>query len=250
MTTINQKQVQEFIEAAGLSGAPFGFDYLPQAPEGAMMPKADSWSCMIAMLRGCMRSKKPLAFTKEQYGCIGGGYHLGFIRPVPEFLPPFISKGEVPEGMHCEHYLDNPSVAQAYYDAFEQPHATNTTLVFMPYDRFETPPPFVVFMEHMEILSGLHQLVAFVTKSFHNVATPFGSGCANLVAWPRAFADQGEPKAVLGGWDPSCRPFMPLDGLTLTIPWEMFTRMVECWQESFLTTETWQRVLKKHQKRG
>ncbi len=249
MKTLDPQHVQDFLQAAGLSGVPYGFDYLPDEPEGAMMPKSEGWSCAVAMLRGCMRTGKTMAITQEKFGCIGAGYHLGFIRPVPGFLPNYISKGEVPQGMEPEHYLEDASVAQAYYDEIEKPVASDKVLVFKPYDQFQTPPPFVLFMEQPEIISGLHQLVAFVTKSFHEVASPYGSGCGNLVAWPRTFASEGHPKAVLGGWDPSCRPFMALDALTLTLPWEMFTQMVDRWKDSFLTTETWQRVLKKHAKR-
>jgi hypothetical protein len=50
---------------------------------------------------------------------------------------------------------------------------------------------------------------------------------------------------VLGGWDPSARKFFKTDELSLTIPYEMFSQMLERFEESFLTSKTWSTVQKK-----
>jgi hypothetical protein len=56
---------------------------------------------------------------------------------------------------------------------------------------------------------------------------------------------EGKPRAVLGGWDPSARKFFKTDELSLTVPYEIFTQMVDRFEESFLTTKTWSIVQKK-----
>jgi hypothetical protein len=53
------------------------------------------------------------------------------------------------------------------------------------------------------------------------VASPFGAGCTNIVAWPLFYKEQGIEKAVLGGFDPSARKFMKTDELTFTVSWSL-----------------------------
>ena len=103
----------------------------------------------------------------------------------------------------------------------------------------------VIFFARAETISGLNQLATFVTNDFEAVQSPFGAGCSNLVAWPLKYLERGQLKAVLGGWDPSDRRYLKPDEITFTVPWEMFNRMVNRWQESFLTKQTWTTVRKK-----
>jgi hypothetical protein len=49
----------------------------------------------------------------------------------------------------------------------------------------------------------------------------------------------------VGGWDPSARKFFKTDELSFTVPLDMFQQMLDRFEESFLTTETWQTVQKK-----
>ena len=75
--------------------------------------------------------------------------------------------------------------------------------------------------------------------------SPWGAGCANLVTWPLRYLAQGQNKAVLGGWDPSCRKFLKTDELTLALPWAMFQAMIENWRDSFLGQSAWAGVRRK-----
>lgn len=50
---------------------------------------------------------------------------------------------------------------------------------------------------------------------------------------------------MIGGWDPSCRKFLKTDELSFAAPLSLFKLMLERWQESFLTTPTWDLVKKK-----
>jgi hypothetical protein len=68
---------------------------------------------------------------------------------------------------------------------------------------------------------------------------PFGAGCSNLVTWPRRYAAQGRPRAVLGGVDPSCRKFMQADEWSFTVPLPLYQTMLDARPESFLAAKTW-----------
>jgi len=50
---------------------------------------------------------------------------------------------------------------------------------------------------------------------------------------------------VLGGREPSARKFFKTDELSMTVPYGMFTRMLDRFEESFLMTKTWSIVRKK-----
>ncbi|HNS83009.1 MAG TPA: DUF169 domain-containing protein, partial [Methanolinea sp.] len=53
------------------------------------------------------------------------------------------------------------------------------------------------------------------------------------------------PRAVLGMFDPSARPCVPVDMLTMAIPMRLFGQIVESMEESFLITDTWEKVKKR-----
>jgi hypothetical protein len=59
------------------------------------------------------------------------------------------------------------------------------------------------------------------------------------------YLNEGENKAVLGGWDPSARKFFKTDELSFTVPYSMFLDMVNRFEDSFLKTHTWEIVRKK-----
>jgi hypothetical protein len=63
--------------------------------------------------------------------------------------------------------------------------------------------------------------------------------------WPAHYEARGLRKAALGGWDPSARKFFKTDELSFSVPFDMFIDMLRHYDESFLSTGTWQVVLKK-----
>jgi hypothetical protein len=96
-----------------------------------------------------------------------------------------------------------------------------------------------------EPLCGLHQLAAFVTNDPEVVASPWGAGCGSIAAWPLHYLAKKQNRAVIGGWDPSARKFYKTDELSFTVPFQMFQEMLARYQESFLTTKTWETARKK-----
>jgi len=46
-------------------------------------------------------------------------------------------------------------------------------------------------------------------------------------------------------FDVSARPFVPKEILSFAAPWKKFTRMIENMEESFLITQSWERVKKR-----
>ena len=106
----------------------------------------------------------------------------------------------------------------------------------------------MIFFARPESLCDLHQLAAFVTNAPEVATFPWSATCVSLAIWPRHYLEKGLKKAVLGGWDPSARKFFKTDELSFTIHFDMYTNMVERYDESFLSTGTWENVQKKIRK--
>lgn len=258
---------QRMHETLGLTEEPFGFLYTDVEPEQAFMPAVSTpiaqqlretgavdmpgirsnFSCILKHIWLARRKKRVAAFAADRFGCLGGSFFLGFHQPQIDFTAKFISTGIPGTPVHGERYLDSPERARRFLAQTDAGPAPARFCVFKPLSLFtpEETPLGVIFFCRFEVFSGLFTLANFVSDSVEAVRMPFGSGCANLVSWPRVYAAQGITCAVAGGADPSCRPYVKTDESTLTMPWAMYQRCVAHWEESFLCTDTWSTVRKK-----
>ncbi|GEM_PF-176236 len=194
-----------------------------------------NFSCIFQSVWRARRKQTAACFDREHFGCLGGAFNLGYIKPQLELIVRYVSTGM--PGLPGEHYLDSPEAVRSLFDAIDPRPVPAPFCVFKPLSMFESgeQPELVVFFDRPESISGLHQLCSFVTNDFNIVRSPMGAGCSNIVGWPINYLEKGELKAVLGGWDPACSKYFRTDEITLTVPFELFRMMVERWRESFLT---------------
>jgi hypothetical protein len=266
MEPIDSKKLNGLLDALGHDEEPLGMYYTnvqPQhgfAPNPGVLPSIEqearnevdwkrlweNFSCVFAHLWLARKKKCPAYFSSERFGCLGCAFFLGFMKPQLDFIVHYVSTG-IPGIIEGERYLDSPEVTRHFYELMDPEPAPGRFCVFQPISQIAAPirAEFTVFFARPEVISALHQLATFVTGDFEAVASPFGAGCANLVTWPVRYRAQGKMKAVLGGWDPSDRRFLKTDEITLTLPQEMFQQMLDRWEHSFLTTETWKNIRKK-----
>jgi hypothetical protein len=92
------------------------------------------------------------------------------------------------------------------------------------------------------VLSGLFTLAGFDSADPLGVIAPFCAGCAAIVQYPYLEGRSERPRAVLGMFDVSARPYVPAETLSFTVPWPLFLRMVDNAAESFLITDSWKKV--------
>jgi uncharacterized protein (DUF169 family) len=263
---LDQSQLTSFLEALGYDETPYGFYYTDDAPEGGYSPKPGvlpsaedekqgrvdwpavwgSFRCVLGVIWLARKKKAAAWFTSENFGCLGGAFYLGFNQPQLEAIVHYVSTG-VPGVMEGEHYLSSPQVTRDFFELVTPEPAPAKYAVFKPVTDFgkDETPLLVSFFARPEVVSGLHQLASFVTEDMEAVASPFGAGCTNLATWPLKYLHDGNFKAVLGGWDPSCRKFLKTDEITFAMPWKMFEMMLDQWSDSFLTAPAWQEVLRK-----
>ncbi len=259
-TKTRMYEINEFLDVLGLDEEPLGMLYTDERPENSICPKKGrlptiqdeaaqrvpwqeinaNWSCVIGLLWRARKKKGVACFDPEHFGCLGGAFYLGFLKPQLDTIARYISSG-IPGILEGEYYFESPEVSHRFFETIDPLPAPARYCVFKPMGCFgvDEEPLLVTFFSRPESIAGLHQLASFVTNDFEAVVSPFGAGCANVVTWPLRHLSQGNLKAVLGGWDPSERKFLKTDELTFTVPYEMFLQMVGRWKESFLMTPTW-----------
>lgn len=259
--TITSKNIDAFLNALGYAEEPMGLYFSDEQPETGSapvpmtLPTAEmearneitpedvfkKHSCVLKHLLVARKKNIPAYFDRERFGCAGAAFYLGFTKPLLESVVHFISTG-MPGLPHCERYIDSPDVARRFYNEEMDPvPAPKRFCIFKPLSQFtdSEKPECVVFFAQPDTISGLFCHTFFVTNDKEAIISPAGSGCALLVTWPLKYLTQGKMKAFLGGWDPSCRPYLKNNELTFTVPYTLFERMVMRWEESFLTGPAW-----------
>jgi uncharacterized protein (DUF169 family) len=258
--------LKDFLEIVGISEEPFGVYYTDQEPKDGFTPKSRSlptiegekgakidwgsvfedFSCVLGLIWRARKKGTIAYFSRENFGCFGGAFYLGFLKRPLDFVAHFVSTG-IPNHFEGERYLESPEVTKMFFKTIAPRPAPASFCVFKPLSLFTDSerPELVIFFARTESICGLHQLATFATNDFEAVLSPFGPGCAGILTWPLHFLVQGKSKAVLGGWDPTERRYVKTDELTFTVPGEMYLRMLSRWRESFLITKTWDSVRKK-----
>ncbi len=266
MTYQPHKDLKEFIDILGLMEEPVGIFHTEIKPAEGSSPKSmdlptrekeinneidwqatfGQFSCVMGHIKRARKKKTAAYFTAEQFGCAGGAFFLGFMKPQTDTLIHYVSTG-IPGQMEGELYIDSPDELRRIQTYIDPEPAPSKFCVVKPLSLFtdNEKPALVAFFARPETLCGLHQLATFVTNDPEVVASPWGAACTNLITWPLRYLAKGENRAVLGGWDPSARKFFNNDELSFTVPYDMFGQMVKRFGESFLTTKTWTTVQKK-----
>jgi len=203
--------------------------------------------CIIgAMVK--IQNGESLAFDVDSVGCPGGKRYLGFVESLnmPNFEY-FLSCG-IPGKLEGERYKKTPEMVKEYMKKQAATiKAPAKYIVFKRWDKLETgdKAEVVVFFARPDVLAGLFTLASFDETEQDMVIAPFGSGCASIVQYPYIETKSARPRAVIGMFDISARPFVAKDVLTFAAPMSKFKRMVDNMEESFLITPSWAKVQKR-----
>lgn len=260
------KRLPNFLQILGIDEEPMGLVYTDTKPADGFSPKPldlptrakeikneidwkavfGQFSCVLGHIWRARKKKLPAYFSAEQFGCPGGAFWLGFNKPQAETIIGYVSSG-IPGWTEGEHYCESPDALRRIFEYIDPRAVPAKYCVIQPLSLFQTgpAPELIIFFTRPESLCGLHQLAAFVTNDPEVVVSPWSSGCGSLAVWPLHYLERGKNKAVVGGWDPSARKFYKTDELSFTVPYGMFTAMLDRFNESFLMTDTWGTVRKK-----
>ena len=208
-----------------------------QEPEG--------WKCLVCELAAVQKGTD-LVIRELSLSCNGAKYFCGYAGGrAPDFRY-FLSSGK-PGGIPGERYKKSPEIVdEADRNAARIP-VNGRSYVFRRWDRLteKDNPDVVLFFARPEVMSGLFTLANFDRAEPDGVACPFSSGCGSIILYPWLEAQKEDPRAILGMFDPSARPCVPVDVLSFAVPMKKFTWMIRDMEESFLITPAWQKVIKK-----
>lgn len=221
---------------------PLVFYFTDSGAEGGLLPAPPPGLCMIGALARAFRGET-LRFAASSLGCGGARRCCGFqgeFRPGYEY---FLSSGG-PGGGEGRRYKKSPELVLEYMKAPAVMKAPGKYLVFKRFDLLAAgdEPEAAVFFSPPDVLSGLFTLANYDEAEPNGVISPYAPGCGSIVQYPCLERKAPRPRAVLGMFDVSARPFVPKGTLSFAAPWEKFSRMVENMNESFLGTRHWERV--------
>lgn len=227
------------------SGLPIAFYYTDQEGRADMVKPATGRQCFIGALAK-VRKGQSLCFDVNAIGCFGGKRYVGFTERIMPRFEYFLSCG-IPGRIEGERYKKSPEMVKEMMKCMPSFKAPARFIVFKRWDMLEEAdePAVVIFFAKPDELSGLFTLANYDEVEENGVITPFGAGCSTIVMYPYLERDADRPRAVLGMFDVSARPFVPKEMLTLAVPMNKFERMIENMDESFLITPSWAKVRKR-----
>jgi len=227
---------------------PIAFFYTDNPGRAKLVGHPEGFRCVIAQL-GAVRNGRSLSFNRDSVGCRGGARYFGFSQKIMPRFEHFLSCG-IPGKVEGERYKKSPEIVHELMKHMPTFEAPAPYLVFKRWDQLEPEdnPDAVVFFAPPDVLSGLFTLAGFDETDLFAVAVPFSAGCGAIVLHPYIESSAEQPRAVLGMFDVSARPFVPADRLTLAVPMTKFAHMVNDMDESFLRTAAWKRVQTRIQK--
>jgi hypothetical protein len=216
---------------------PIVFYYTNDVPEAELVKPPTGHRCMMVDL------------SKARTGssiCFGGKRYLGFGQEVMSNFEYFLSCG-IPGRLEGERYKKTPELVKEFMCKASKFEAPGRFIVFKRWDTLEESdePEVVVFFARPDILSGLFTLANYDVGELNGVFCPFSAGCGSIVQYPYLEKASDCPRAVLGMFDVSARPFVSEDTLSFSVPMNKFTMMVENMAESFLITPSWHKIQKR-----
>ena len=205
----------------------------------------EGWQCIICDL-GRVRKGRSLVLNDSSVTCSGGRIYMGYDNRRSENFRYFLSTG-LPGSVEGERYKRSPEIVDELIRDHHFLPAGKKYYLFRRWDKLTAAdnPHVVIFFARPEVLSALFTLANFDQADPNGVICPFGSGCSSIIHYPRLEGQRDHPRAVLGMFDPSARPCVPLDVLTFSVPMKRFVQNIAFMDESFLVTKTWEKVQSK-----
>jgi hypothetical protein len=204
---------------------------------------SDEPFCLSEKTKGCfIRYLKParegelVSFDADTLSCSGGKVYTGFTE-APPFIPGFVSTKE--------RYKETPESVTDFIRDMNMPDMSGKYLNFVSIDKVDNFDELegLIFFATPDVLSGLISWVFYDTNRPDAVSVPFGSGCSSIVAQTVVENRNNGQRTFLGMFDPSVRPQVESNILSLAIPMSRFRKMYHTFNESCLQgTHAWEKV--------
>jgi hypothetical protein len=237
---------ERFLEAwgkyFGKVDLPITFFYTDREGCADLVKAPAGHRCLIADLAKA-RKGISLSFDVSSIGCFGGKRYVGFADALMPNFEYFLSCG-IPGQLEGERYKKSPEIVREVMKINPRFQAPGRFIVFKRWDKIgeDDMPEAAIFFAPPDVLSGLFTLANFDEIEPNGVIAPFCAGCGSIVQYPYVEQTSERPRAVLGMFDVSARPFVPENLLTFSTPMKKLVTMIENMDQSFLTTGSWAKV--------
>ncbi|SFL99812.1 DUF169 domain-containing protein [Pelosinus propionicus] len=238
----------EIAQRLKLRYSPIAILFTNEKPQGSLEFKEGKWGCVAAMLTAAAKGRRAV-FSRNTFGCEGGGIGLGLLNEYSEGMEYFLSTGKAGltpvEGIRePEGFKKTPELAKAWMESVPSIDVAEQYIVFKPLAEVEDQeePKVVVFYANPDQLTALVVLANYGRPGHDNVIAPFGAGCQTACLFPGSEADEERPRAVIGMTDISVRPRIDADLLSFSMPYAMFKEMEDNVPGSFLDRHEWKQI--------
>jgi len=230
---------KKYFDAADL---PLIFYYTDTPAGEELIQSSSNHRCIMVDLTKVFTGRS-ICFNTDSFSCFGGKRHLGFTQELMTNIEYFLSCG-IPGKLEGERYKKTPELIKEFIEKAPKFEAPGKFIVFKRFDKLQEPdePDVVIFFAPPDVLSGLFALANFDVSDPIGVICPFSAGCGTIVQYPYLEKESDCPKAVLGMFDVTARPYVSKDVLTFSIPINKFATMIDNVEQSFLITESWGKV--------
>lgn len=261
-------------EAIGLKNHPVAIVWSDTVPEGAAGFKPGRWGCVISLVAAVAAKGRTAAFSRETYGCWGGGVGLGFGNCYQAFpggvegFNGFLADGnqgseagrQIADGMaqggarqmaedflSGERYVKNAEATKRFTASLPMRDIPAKYVVAKPLqavDPEEDDVRSVIFFVEPDALSALTVLANYREPERENVRMAgTAAGCQSVGLLVFHEGDGEHPRALVGLTDLSARKYtralLGKHAMSFAMPWKLFLRMEEDVENSFLQRETW-----------
>ncbi len=225
----------------GNAELPITFYYSDGEGGAEWAKKPQGWNCIICELAK-VRKGKSLVYDAERVACGGAKRYLGYTERMRPGFEYFLSCGN--EEMEGERYLQTPEQVNQFMTQFPKLQGSGRNIVFKRWDKLteDDKPEVAIFFATPDVLSGLFTLAAFDQQDTNGTIAPFGSGCSSIVYYPYRECLAERQRAVIGMFDISARLCVGENILTFALPVKRLEQITGYMEESFLITESWQKV--------
>lgn len=251
-------------EAIKLEHHPVAIVLSNDSPLEALQFRKGTFGCVAALVQSAAKGKTA-AFTRETFGCPGGGVGLGFgdcYRNFPGGIENFLSTGnpefcltetggsvvsKLPDLEEGERYFKTPEIASEFIASLPIREVPTKYVLFKPLDQLgeNEQAEIVVMLVDPDQLSALVVLANYARKTNDNVIIPFAAACHTIGIIPFREAESEYPRAVVGLTDITVRGRFPKNLLTFAIPYRMFLEMESNVSGSFLERHVWRKLLQR-----
>jgi uncharacterized protein (DUF169 family) len=229
-------------EKLGMKLSPVGVLFSDELPEGALHFKKKGSGCITPLIFKSAKGKT-VAFDDSTTGWPCSSFYLGYSDWIFPGIEKFLSNEEV-HGREPERFMKNPETAKKFVESFIPENRRKGAVIFKPLEQFieGEKPEIVIFFANPDQLSALVFLINFAVPDEERIVTKMASACISIFTSPMKYAQKHEKKAVWGLHDISVRKLLPKDLMTLTLTYELFMEVYENINESFVSTENWEKL--------